>query len=269
MRYFILVLLYSSFSYSSDISKRDISLFGRPSIGPIELIKNEKQITWLMQKRILNVGISIPDYPPFDMTIDGGNWYYEGLTADYLNIISRMLDLNVNLVLFDSRFDAINAIKKGEIDVLTTSNLFEKYYELSLSIPYINDYPSLYASKRNINENSINSIAIAYDYLPDELLENLYPSAKIVKFNSRQEAVASTVFGHTDAVIIDHFSVDYLVESRYSSNLYFLKFLPIETYGVSFAFSSYSNELRTLFDLAIKNIPLSEHWAIKKDGLVV
>ncbi|EOZ5530302.1 transporter substrate-binding domain-containing protein [Vibrio metschnikovii] len=264
MRYFILVLLYSSFSYSSDISQRDISLFGRPSIGPIELIKNEKQITWLMQKRILNVGISIPDYPPFDMTIDGGNWYYEGLTADYLNIISRMLDLNVNLVLFDSRFDAINAIKKGEIDVLTTSNLFEKYYELSLSIPYINDYPSLYASKRNINENSINSIAIAYDYLPDELLENLYPSAKIVKFNSRQEAVASTVFGHTDAVIIDHFSVDYLVESRYSSNLYFLKFLPIETYGVSFAFASYSNELRTLFDLAIKNIPLSEHWAIKK-----
>lgn len=264
MRYLILIFFYSYSSYALDTNQITVSLFGRPTIEPVELIKNERQINWLAQKKILNVGVSIPDYPPFDMTVDGGNWYYEGLTADYLNIISSILGLNVNIVLFNSRFDAINAIKNGDIDVLPTSNIFEKYYGLNLSIPYIKDYPSLYTSKRNLKENKINSIAIAYDYLPDDILKSLYPYADIIKFNSRQEAVASTVFGNTDAVIIDHFSVEYLVESRYSSNLYFSRFLPIATYGKSFAFSRYSNELKDLFDLAIENIPLSERWVIKK-----
>ena len=69
------------------------------------------------------MGTAAPDYPPFDLTTSGHD--YEGLTADYAGILARTLALPVRVQRFASRESAMEALEKGDIDLLGTANGFE------------------------------------------------------------------------------------------------------------------------------------------------
>ncbi len=61
---------------------------------------SDDQWSWLGERKILRVGISTPDYPPFDMTMDGSSDFYEGLSADYLKILSDALKVKIEITFF-------------------------------------------------------------------------------------------------------------------------------------------------------------------------
>ena len=97
---------------------------------------------WLRQHPVLRMGISGPDYPPFELTRN--HHQLEGLSADYADLLAQLLNMRVEVLRYANREAAITALKRGELDVLGTSNNFELADpELVLSRAYAEDQPML------------------------------------------------------------------------------------------------------------------------------
>ena len=114
------------------------ALLSRSGTYHMEVPLDKQQRYWLQEKRELRVGISNPDYPPFDMTVSGQD--YEGFTADYVGILATALNVSIKVQRFPTRDAAIKALEVGSIDLLGTSNGFEAAHpNLLLSTPYAID----------------------------------------------------------------------------------------------------------------------------------
>lgn len=91
---------------------------------------------WLQRRQHLVLGSSRPDYPPFEINVSQHE--YEGLSADYAGIIAEQLGIPVEVRRYDSRHEAITALREGSIDLLGSSNAFEAAdAQLSLSTPML------------------------------------------------------------------------------------------------------------------------------------
>ncbi|WP_219012413.1 ATP-binding protein [Shewanella algae] len=262
--YLILVCCFVVSPQAKSDEIHPLALFGHTTIGEAKVQLSDEQWDWLQTKKIIRVGISTPDYPPFDMTMDGSSDFYEGLSADYLQVISEALKVKIELHFFNSRQNAIAAVKAGELDLLTTSNRYEEFHELQLSHAYIDDVPVLYVSEKLPATEAPNRIAMAYDYLPDAEVSELFPDAELISYPSRQQAVAAAVFGQADGVVIDFTSANYLVNKSFSKKLSLKNILPIDTKGIGFALNEENQILIKIIDSVLKQIPESENWAIKK-----
>src|SRR5471032_3396428 len=92
--------------------------------GPLPSVTlNAAQQDWLQQKTQLTLGVSEPNYPPFDIL--NFNNEYIGITADYAALVATVLHLPVMVKVFDTRQEAIAALKRKEIDFLGTANGFD------------------------------------------------------------------------------------------------------------------------------------------------
>src|SRR6218665_2415618 len=101
-------------------------LYGRSSLAANEI--EQLQLTdddrrWLWQQRTLRLGVSQPEFAPFDVLGTGRE--YEGITADYAALVAALLNLSVEVVRYPSRAEALAAVRDGAIDMLGTSNGFE------------------------------------------------------------------------------------------------------------------------------------------------
>ncbi|WP_263263413.1 transporter substrate-binding domain-containing protein [Pseudomonas entomophila] len=117
---------------------RVASIAGR---GPSLALPDEDR-QWLWQRRTLRVGVSRPDAPPFDVL--GNGQHYEGISAEYVQLLSQLLHLDVQIVAFAGREAALAALRAGDIDLLTGANGEEVGLAgLVRSLPYAADEPVL------------------------------------------------------------------------------------------------------------------------------
>ncbi len=70
------------------------------------------------------VGISIDDYQPIDITRDRNR--YQGISADYLSLVGERLGTSMEVLGFSEREQAVEALRNGTIDVLTSANGYER-----------------------------------------------------------------------------------------------------------------------------------------------
>ena len=198
------------------------SLLSRSGIYHMEVPLDKQQRYWLQEKRELRVGASAPDYPPFDMTSSGQD--YEGLTADYLGILGKALNVAIKVQRFPSREAAIKALEDGKIDLLGTSNGFEADRpNLLLSIPYAVDQPVLVTregEKRSLSEGLAGlRLSMVYHYLPLSEVKALYPKAIIQSYPSYQNAINSVAFDQADVFLGDTVSTHYSINKVYLKNI--------------------------------------------------
>lgn len=92
------------------------------TLAPIPLAPAERQ--WLAQHRTLRVGISIDDYQPIDITRDRNR--YQGISADYLSLVGARLGVSMQVMGFAERAQAVEALRAGTIDILTSANGYER-----------------------------------------------------------------------------------------------------------------------------------------------
>lgn len=119
-----------------------LHLMGRSSVEAYSVVLEPSDRQWLKQHGPLRLGISAPDYGPFDLTVNGQD--FEGLTADYAQLLSQLLHVDIEVKRYPSRPQAIEALKLGELDLLSSSNGFEAQYpDLVLSLAYADDSPAL------------------------------------------------------------------------------------------------------------------------------
>lgn len=91
-------------------------------LEPLTLAPAERQ--WLAAHPRLRVGIAIDDYQPIDITRDRNR--YQGISADYLGLVGERLDVTMEVLGFSEREQAVEALRNGTIDVLTSANGYER-----------------------------------------------------------------------------------------------------------------------------------------------
>lgn len=243
------------------------SLLSRSGIYYQEALLDKNQRTWLQEKRILRVGISSPDYPPFDMTTSGQD--YEGLTADYTGLLSKALNVSIRVQRFSTREQAIDALVQGTIDLLGTSNGYEATNpDLVLSIPYAVDQPVL-VSREGENRSLTQGLqglrlSMVYHYLPLADVKKLYPKAIVQPYPSYQNAINAVAFDQADVFLGDTISTHYMINKGYLKNIKMANFSKHEAYGFSFAVRRDNPMLLDILNTTLAAIPNSERESIAK-----
>jgi two-component system sensor histidine kinase EvgS len=178
-------------------------VLGAPFLAQQPMALEELEREWLQQKKTLRVGISIDDYEPIDITSDRNR--YQGVSADYLSLISAKLGVPVLVTGFAKREQAVAALMAGEVDMLTSASGYERAIEgLAFPQDYLpdrtvvvgrNDNPSLTTSL------SGKRVALLEGYADANSVHRLYPDSDIVVAPSMFSAMEALAQGDVDAFI--------------------------------------------------------------------
>lgn len=260
-----LLLCLPLFAHASD--GENYPLLSRSGIYHMEAPLNKKQRDWLQEKRELRVGISSPDYPPFDMTTSGQD--YEGISADYVGILGKALNLSVKVQRFPTRGAVIKALELGKIDLIGTSNGYEAANpNVRLSTPYAIDQPVLVTredEKRPLTQGLDGMrLSMVYHYLPLNEVKALYPKAIIQSYPSYQNAINAVAFDQADVFLGDTLSTHYMINKGYLKNIKMANFGKHEAYGFSFAVRRDNQILLEIINTALESIPTNEREGITK-----
>src|SRR3546814_12087021 len=93
-----------------------LQVLGRSSVNDYSVSLGAADWNWLRRKGTLLLGASAPDYAPFGITGNGSD--YEGLTADYAQLLGQLLPAEVRVQRYQSREASLQALRTREIDRL-------------------------------------------------------------------------------------------------------------------------------------------------------
>ncbi|KAB0495808.1 transporter substrate-binding domain-containing protein [Pseudomonas vancouverensis] len=251
----------------SEQAYKPFQLMGRSQLAQQELSLSNDDWHWLRQKKNLVLGVSVPDYKPFDVTLSGSQ--YEGITADVFGLVSQLLHMPVQVRQFPNRTSAIEALKKGEIDLLGSANNYDVNDQpMNLSAQYAPEQSALFSrlnDKRTFGPSLDGmKIAMTYDYLSLDAVRKAFPGATFQVFDSRQQALGALAFGHVDFYLGDALSSNLLINENYFNYVKFERNLEIDSGGVRFAFSQDNPRLLGIINKALAVITPDQLGTIVK-----
>ncbi|MFS2160718.1 transporter substrate-binding domain-containing protein [Pseudomonas sp. Pseusp122] len=232
--------------------------FGLPppfvTVAPLPLEAEDRQ--WLDRREKLRVGIAIADYEPIDITSDQNR--YQGISADYLSLISSRLGIPVTVVGFVQREDAVSDLHDGRIDILTSANGFERGVDkLGFSVEYMPDRSVVVGRGRDTRmmpDLRGNRVSVLDGYADAGTLHKAYPDSEIVLAPNLFSALEAVGQGEVDAFVGNELIVrSYLALRPYLDlQIKFESALP----AVGFAFATRQNDQRLLrlIDTALGSI---------------
>ena len=242
-----------------------LHLMGRSSVEAYSVVLEPSDRQWLKQHGPLRLGISAPDYGPFDLTVNGQD--FEGLTADYAQLLSQLLHVDIEVKRYPSRPQAIEALQLGELDLLSSSNGFEAQYpELVLSLAYADDSPALVTRSSNRQRPPVDlaglRVAMLDHYLPPQKVKDFYPKATLQLYPSTLTAIGAVAFGQADIYLGDFISASYLIHKNYLNNVQLADFSRLEDNPFSFALRRDNPGLLRMVNAALVAIPASVRMTI-------
>lgn len=223
--------------------------------APLALSSEERH--WLQRRQHLVLGSSRPDYPPLEINVSQHD--YEGLSADYAGIIAEQLGTTIEVRRFDSRHEAIAALRDGRIDLLGSSNAFEAAdAQLSLSSSYADDLPVIVTregrSLKNTPDLAGLRLAMVDHYLPASSVRRLYPKAQLSLYRSTLAGLAAVELGEADAYLGDAISTDFAIGKSYQGTLKIDHFCQVAPGAFAFAMASDNSRLQQLVNKALARI---------------
>ncbi|MGY2291483.1 transporter substrate-binding domain-containing protein [Pseudomonas sp. SDO528_S397] len=244
---------------------RAVQVLGHSSLEGVTAHLQADDWRWLRERRHLVMGVSAPDYAPFDLTND--NDQMEGITADYAALVGQVLNVLVQVQRYDNRDEVIAALKRGEVDLLGSANGYEAAdKQLVLSRSYANDQPTLVTragdSQALSDELAGKRLAMLYHYLPPAMVQAFYPNAQLQVFPSTLEALGAVAFGQADVYLGDAISANYLINKNHFNNVRMAEYSALEANPFGFAVTRDNSRLLHILNAALAVIPADEQMEI-------
>ncbi|MFQ1768955.1 ATP-binding protein [Aeromonas veronii] len=249
-----LALLCAFFASASHVESPFLHVYSRNDSEYIDkkfLPLHVEEWLWLRNKGRLVLGVPMPDNPPMDITLRANA--YEGVTADIVGMLSHLLRIEIVVKNIPSRAEAIEALKRGEIDFLSTSNAYEEQQQLLLTDKYMPDDPAIYKNI-HVDERDIRTVAVPEYYLPTIDVKRYLPSVQIKMYPSRYSALSAVAYGQVDAVMLDMISGNFIVNKFYQDSIQLLKPLYRDTHGFSFSLDRRNQRLKKIINIALEEI---------------
>ncbi|CAM4010379.1 Virulence sensor protein BvgS [Pseudomonas reidholzensis] len=259
----VMALLGAPMPILADSEPRQLLARSASAAAPLRLAHSDRQ--WLDQRKVLRLGSSRPDYPPFEINISQAD--YEGLSADYAGLIAEQLGVPIQVQRFASRAEALAALHEGRIDLLGSSNAFEAAdAELTLSQPYADDLPVIVSrqgqSLRQNDDLAGLRLAMVDHYLPGDMVRAHYPKAQLRLYRSTLGGLSAVALGEADAYLGDAISTDYLIGKSYQGMVKIDHFSSVASGTFTFALARDNPTLLRLLNQALARISDSERLNI-------
>ena len=268
MRFLLLFLMFGLVTPASvTIADEPIQLhlLGRSTAEGYQVNLDEKDRQWLREKRILRLGVTGPDYPPFEVTRNHDE--LEGITADYAALVAQLLNVQIEVLRYITREGAMEALKYGELDLLGTSNNFEAADpDLILSSAYAEDQPMLVTRlDEHLPEDLAGKrIAMADDYLQAQTVESFYPEAGLHRYPSALDALGAVAYGQDDVYLGDLISANYLINNNYLNYIHLVAPSGLDANPFGFALARDNLALKGVIDKALAAIPMDQRSLIEQ-----
>lgn len=248
-------------------SQPEIAWFDRLQV---QLADRDRQ--WLRARRVLRVGVSRPDYAPFDLSANGAT--YEGIGADYLDLLAQLLELKVEVQAYPSRELALAALKAGEVQVLGTSSRREVLrHGLLLSNPYIGDRPVL-ATRRewalDADPASPVRVALVRDHVSPSEVRERFPTAQLQFHPTPLNAMAAVAYQQADLYVGGALAMFYQADGSQLPALRLQSAEGIEGHAFGFAVGPQDARLLRVLDKALAAIPddaratILRRWSVER-----
>ncbi len=220
---------------------------------------------WLDAHQTLRVGLYRGGWPPFEMLDNEG--HFEGLSADYLNLVAQRLGLHLQPVLMDDWQAVLEAARKGEIDLLpTVARTEERERFLAFSRPYLSTSSLIFARRdsnvRVLDDLSGKRVAVERDFAVHDLLRAAVPGVSFVFTDDSAAALKAVSAGQADAYIGNLISTTYLLSQLNLSNLEVRGDSGLDNSQVRFAVRKELQPLVPLIDRALSGIDDEERQHI-------
>lgn len=216
---------------------------------------NEEESRLIHKKNNLVVGIYPYDIPPYSMR--NIRREYEGLSADYIGLISWQLNLPVKIIQYDTTEELWEALSTGKIDIIPSMTIAPANRQYIYSIPYATDTPiiGINTTTRTTLPETLEKVDVAMvkGYLPLDQVKEVYPEAKFRLYENYQEALSAVAFRQVKAYLGNGYSLS----RNYLDNVSIARFSRLKSHGIGFAFSSTNATLLNLVNRAIKVVPES------------
>ncbi|WP_460136925.1 transporter substrate-binding domain-containing protein [Pseudomonas sp. S1_E04] len=244
---------------------RTLRLLGHSTLERPSVVLDEADWRWLRERRTLVMGVSAPDYAPFDLT--NNNDELEGITADYTALIAQALNVTIEVRRYDTRDEVIEALKTGAVDFLGSANGYEAADpQLVLSHSYANDQPTLLTRRDDSHALSTDlagkRVAMLYHYMQPAAVQAFYPHAQLLLFASTFEAIGAVAFGQADVYLGDAISTHYLINKNHHNNVRMADFSALEVNPFGFAFAKDNTRLLNIINAALAIIPDNQQMEI-------
>ncbi|WP_416194759.1 ATP-binding protein [Pseudomonas sp. AH2] len=224
------------------------------SLTPLPLNPPDRQ--WLDQRQKLRVGISIADYEPIDITSDRNR--YQGISADYLSLIGSKLSVPIEVVGFAQRNEAVEALRNGTVDILTTANGFERGEKaLAFSVDYLPDRSVIVGRGKDATLPSGlkgKKIVLLDGYADAEVVHRVYPGSEVILAPNLFSALEALNQGEVDAFIGNEVIVRAYMALRPYMGLQIKSESALPPIGFSFAARSQDGALVAMINLALASI---------------
>ncbi|PKH26678.1 histidine kinase [Enterobacterales bacterium CwR94] len=243
-----------------------LRVVSRESYEPVELNLDDADWRWLGQKRLMKVAVWRPEIPPLDLYTQEGQ--YEGMTADYLYLISQSLGVRMEVLEYPARERALMALNNHEVDLMvdTSGKILPQQSDLRLSKSFISDHPVLVHRKRIPGElfkyTPGMRMAIARWYVDDAWLEENFPGVRIMHFDTDAEAMASVAFNDNDFFIGNLVTSSFLLDRNYTNLLEFQTVYPERDTGSRFVMRKGEEALLRTVNIALSSISGSQKQVI-------
>ncbi|QOY73644.1 MULTISPECIES: transporter substrate-binding domain-containing protein [Pseudomonas] len=234
--------------------QQPLHLLSQVSQEPQKLQLPEADWAWLRQRRALTLGVVAPFTLPFDMVY--GNGDYEGISADVVTMLKQQLGLDLKVIGFADRGQAMAALRAGEIDLISRSSDYDRdSSDTVVTLPYSVNAPVLYQRQDSDIAVPPNlkglTVAVSKDYLPYALLTERYPHAQFFTYGTTAQALAAVAFQNVDVFLGDSVSTHYLVNHSFFSYLKFIQFVKIDSGGYGFLLKQEDQRLLRILNASL------------------
>lgn len=264
-RWILVLLLSAVLPCGASETPQVLDVLTRTRLENVQVRLDEQDRQWLREHPVLYMGISGPDYPPFEITRNHQD--LEGLTADYADMLAQVLGIRIEVRRYARRDVLIDALKRGDVDLLGTSNNFEiAEPDLVLSRAYAEDQPMLATRLDDTLPSDMagKRIAMVEDYLPLTSVQAFYPKATVQRYASAMDALGAVAFGADDVYLGDFISANYLINTNYRNDLQLLGPSGLDANPFGFALLRRHTSLKRIVDKALAAIPMERRLMIEQ-----
>lgn len=220
-------------------------------------------LTWSRQHPKIRVGIWNPGHPPFKVDVDPHN--FEGVTADYLALIGRMLNVSFVIMSYSDKSTAVKALQSGEVDLLPgTESMRDLLPGQNTSITYLPDHAVLVSQRPLPERDALQDYSLIYSGDMDlrETLQKAYPHATLVNKEDYYASMAAVANDEHIVMWSNNVTADEINRRIYANRLMLTPSSVQAGQGQNFIAGPQHAQLINAINNALKTITTQTHSLI-------
>jgi len=226
---------------------------------------------FLRSHPVIRVG-NEDDWPPFDFSEHG---VPKGYAIDHLELLGRKLGISFEYVNGHTWGELLDMFRRGDIDLLPSlwyskgRDEFMHFTEPFVTLPYVIITRRGDTTISSFESLSGKTVSVAKGYIQEEVLESSFPEIQLHKVNNPLEALKAITYGKADAYIGYRGVVDYLIATRFFTDLQIIGESHAPGLGPQGLYIGVRNDMKILRDLLQRamdsvsekdKVALSQRW---------